>query len=145
MWPSPHMWVFRKEKVGLNADDKELLELLFSHSPALKQAYDFREDLTAIFDKPLSKEEATKEIEAWRQKVKDSPLTCFDTFLTTLDNHFDYILNYFVKRHNSGFVEGFNNKIKVIKRRCYGIFNIDHLFQRIFLDLEGYRLFAGVA
>jgi transposase len=30
----------------------------------------------------------------------------------------------------------------VIKRRCYGLCNLDHLFQRIFLDLEGYRLFA---
>jgi transposase len=30
----------------------------------------------------------------------------------------------------------------VLKRRCYGIGNIKHLFQRIYLDLEGYRLFA---
>jgi len=40
-------------------------------------------------------------------------------------------------------VEGLNNKLKVLKRRCYGLFNLEHLFQRIFLDLEGYRLFAG--
>ncbi len=52
------------------------------------------------------------------------------------------ITNYFVKRETSGFVEGLNNKIKVLKRRCYGIFNLGHLFQRVFLDLEGYRLFA---
>jgi hypothetical protein len=25
----------------------------------------------------------------------------------------------------------------------YGFFNLKHLFQRIFLDLEGYRLFVG--
>jgi hypothetical protein len=30
-----------------------------------------------------------------------------------------------------------NNKIKVIKRRCYGILNVKHLFQRILLDLSG--------
>jgi hypothetical protein len=29
-----------------------------------------------------------------------------------------------------------------LKRRCYGITNLGNLFQRIFLDLEGYRLFA---
>jgi transposase len=39
-------------------------------------------------------------------------------------------------------VEGFNNKVKILKRRCYGIFNLKHLFQRIYLDLHGYRLFA---
>ena len=51
--------------------------------------------------------------------------------------------NYFVKRESGGFVEGLNNKLKVLKRRCYGLLNVKHLFQRIFLDLEGYRLFAG--
>ena len=47
-----------------------------------------------------------------------------------------------INRHNSGFVEGLNNKIKVLKRRCYGLLNLDRLFQRLFLDLEGYRLFV---
>ena len=54
----------------------------------------------------------------------------------------DGITNYFINRQTSGFVEGFNNKIKVIKRRCYGILNVKHLFQPIHLDLEGYSLFA---
>ena len=52
------------------------------------------------------------------------------------------ISNYFLARQNSGFVEGLNNKIKVLKRRCYGIFNLSHLFQRLSLDLEGYQRFA---
>jgi len=34
------------------------------------------------------------------------------------------------------------NKVKVLKRRCYGILNVTHFFQRLYLDLEGYRLFA---
>ena len=36
-----------------------------------------------------------------------------------------------------GLIEGFNNKIKVVKRRCYGIFNIQHLRHRILLDTLG--------
>jgi transposase len=51
-------------------------------------------------------------------------------------------MNYFKKRLNSGFVEGLNNKIKTIKRRCYGLTDVQHVFQRIFPDLEGFRLFA---
>jgi transposase len=35
----------------------------------------------------------------------------------------------------------FTNKIKVIKRRCYGITNLGHLYQRICLDLKGYDRF----
>jgi transposase len=52
------------------------------------------------------------------------------------------IVNYFISRQTSGFVKGMNNKIKVIKRRCYGILNVKHLFQRIHLDLNGYLLFT---
>jgi len=30
----------------------------------------------------------------------------------------------------------------VLKRRCYGIFNVGSLFQRLTLDLNGYQLFG---
>jgi len=50
--------------------------------------------------------------------------------------------NDFHDRQTSGGVEGLKNKIKVIKRRCYGILNVKHLFQRIELELSGYALFA---
>jgi transposase len=63
--------------------------------------------------------------------------------LTTLETYLDEITNYFLRRDSSGFVEGLNNKVKVLKRRCYGLRNLAHLFQRLFLDLEGYRLFAN--
>ena len=79
---------------------------------------------------------------AWINRVKQSGLGCFNAFLSTLDERMEEILNYFIHRQTSGFVEGLNNKIKVIKRRCYGILNPDHLFQRILLDLSGYSLFS---
>ncbi|MBK1723509.1 transposase, partial [Thiocystis violacea] len=52
--------------------------------------------------------------------------------------HFEEIANYFVGRQTSGFVEGLNNKLKVIKRRCYGMTNLNHLYQRVYLYLNGY-------
>jgi transposase len=33
----------------------------------------------------------------------------------------DLITNYFIRRSSSGWVEGLNNKIKVLKRRAYGL------------------------
>lgn len=119
-----------------------MLQRLFAYSPLLQQAYRLREALTAIFEQDLTKAEATAKIKEWQEQVVGSGLRCFDAFLTMLDNWMEEITNYFVKRETSGFVEGLNNKIKVLKRRCYGIFNLGHLFQRLFLDLEGYRLFA---
>lgn len=136
------MWPFRKNRRDLEQEEKELLQRLFSHTPLLKQAYELREELTDIFESPLNRAEAKLKIKAWKQKVENSDLTCFNKFLTTLDNWFSEILNYFKRRLNSGFVEGFNNKIKVLKRRCYGIFDVSRIFQRLYLDLEGYRLYA---
>lgn len=136
------MWAFRKHPACLTPEERTTLRKLFKYAPKLKQAYTFRQELSGIFEQDIAKERAQKKIQAWVKRVKASQLTCFDKFLGTLDHWWDEITNFFLERANSGFVEGMNNKIKVLKRRCYGIFNLGHLFQRIFLDLEGYRLFA---
>lgn len=137
-----NMWAFRKKKADLVPEERRVLRKLLSLSPDLKQAYQFREQLTAIFELSINKPAAQRKFSAWIKRVQKSGLTGFDQFIKTLLNWLDEISNFFINRDTSAFVEGFNNKIKVLKRRCYGIFNIHHLFQRIFLDLEGYRIFA---
>lgn len=134
---------FRKNSADLTKEERKILRRFFEHSPLAKQAHAFRERLTAIFDMNQSKRQAQAKIRRWQQQVLDSGLQCFDAFLKLLQSWWEEITNFFIQRENSGFVEGFNNKVKVLKRRCYGIFNLEHLFQRIFLDLHGYRLFAA--
>ena len=136
------LWPIRKNSEDLTPEEQEKLTRLFEYSPDLKLAYTFREELTSIFDLQLSKAEAKLYLLAWRDKVSQSALTCFNKFLTTLDNWLDKIVNYFAGRFSSGFVEGLNNKIKTTKRRCYGILRNTTLFQRLYLDIEGYRRFA---
>jgi len=136
------MWIVRKNNEDLTSDERIKLNRLFEYAPELKLAYTLREELTSIFEIQMTKEVAKKRLIKWRDKVRRSALTCFDKFLTTLDNWLDKIVNYFVNRLSSGFVEGLNNKVKTIKRRCYGILRVTTLFQRLYLDLEGYRRFA---
>jgi transposase len=136
------MWVVRKNNHDLTDIEREQLNFLFEYSPDLKLAYTFREELTSIFELNLTVVEGKDRLIKWSSKVRSSTLTCFDKFLTTLDNWIDKIANYFSDRLSSGFVEGLNNKVKVLKRRCYGILQIVSLFQRLYLDLEGYRVFA---
>jgi transposase len=138
------MWALRKKEKDLTEQDKNILAAVFEYSPNLKQAYDLQNQLTNIFEQNINKGDASKLIEAWIQSVQASGLDCFDKFIDTLRKNWNEILNYFYhrQRKNSGFIEGLNNKIKVIKRRCYGIFNINRLFQRISLDLNGYERFA---
>ncbi len=80
----------------------------------MKVAYKLTNDLTDIFEKNISKEEAEKKIKKWVRKAEKSGLNSFDSFISTLDKYMDGITNYFLNRYNSGFVEGLNNKIKVI-------------------------------
>jgi transposase len=137
-----NLWAFRLPWADLRPEQRQVLQRLFELSPALQQAYALCQALTAIFDLAPSRRSAKKQLRAWQTQVRRSGLTCFDTFLKTLDRFWEEITNYFVAGETSGFVEGLNNKIKVLTRRSYGLFNLDHLFQRLFLDLEGYRLFA---
>lgn len=135
------MWILRKRPEDLTEDEQKTLDRLFEHSPVLGEAYQLKKELTGLFDSDLPRRRAKQRITGWMNRVKKSSVRCFDTFLKTLETYKEEIVNYFVDRQTSGFVEGLNNKIKVIKRRCYGLTNIGHLFQHIYLDLSGYSLY----
>jgi len=121
--------------------DKKTLEPLFKHSPAIKAAYRMTRELTQIYNKHHRKPTAQRKIKKWIRKVKSSDVRCLNTFIKTVKKYDEHICNYFISRDTSGWVEGINNKVKVLKRRCYGILNVKHFFQRIFLDLQGYDIF----
>jgi transposase len=136
------MWPFRKRWADLEPDEQARLNHLFEQAPRVHQAYELREALTRIFETARSKAEGIEQIRQWRTEVEASELSSFAPFLKLLDEGLDVIANYFHERQTSSFVEGLNNKLKVLKRRCYGLYNLRHLFQRITLDLEGYRRFS---
>lgn len=136
------MWLLRKPFNELTSDEVRQINAIFSLSPQLKQAYDLCLSLTTIYNSNIDKGSAKRQMKGWMAQVKHSKLTCFKSFITTLTKHIEEITDYFIERNTSGFVEGLNNKIKVLKRRCYGLTNITRLFQRIRLDLEGYREFG---
>jgi transposase len=136
------MWVVRKKHECLSIQEKAILEFMYIHSPLLKEVHKMAIKLTHIFNAHHNRKMALTQISRWIQSVQNSNLTCFDGFIKTLERYKANILNYFKSRKNSGFVEGLNNKIKVLKRRCYGISKPTSFFQRLFLDLRGYKAFA---
>ncbi|UHD16239.1 ISL3 family transposase [Thiocapsa bogorovii] len=135
-------WILRHRRTDLNADERRLLNHLFAHSPKLKDAYEACEALTAIYDSRLLKSQSKRKLRGWMRRVTNRKLTFFDRFIGTLETRFEEITNYFVGRRTSGFVEGLNNKIKVIKRRCYGMPSLKHLYHRVCLELDGYAQFG---
>jgi len=129
------MWALRKPKEKQSAKERLALSRLFGHASSLKMAYQFSEELSQILNTETSRNGGIRRLKNWILKVRNSDITCFNTFLGTLEKWIVEIANYFVQRENSGFVEGFNNRIKVLKRRCYGIIDRTHLYQRLSLDL----------
>lgn len=130
------MWPFRHHYWNLEDAQQQLLANLFTYSPTLKQAWLLRHELFLIYETDASPAQADKRFETWVQKVQRSKLTCFDAFVQLLNKNRPGILAYFEGRHTSGFVEGLNNKLKVIKRRCFGLLDAGRLFQRIQIDLQ---------
>ena len=134
--------VLRKGRDYFTDAEKEIVQKLFNYSPKLRLAYQFSRELTAIFDTHHNKDEAQIHLREWIERVSHSQLTVFNGFIKTLCKYMDEISNYFISRNNSGFVEGFNNKIKSMTRRCYGLKSAKRLFQRLKLDTLGISMFA---
>jgi transposase len=130
--------ILRRNIELVSKEERKELEKLFRHSPNLRLGYQLCRQLTSIYNSKIGRLAASRKIDEWIQKVELSGLKQFNVFIGTLSKYKTHIVQYFKGRHTSGFVEGFNNKIKVIKRRCYGIFDENSLFRRIFLDTEGY-------
>tara|TARA_B100001105_G_C22352552_1_gene426390 strand:+ start:57 stop:1352 length:1296 start_codon:yes stop_codon:yes gene_type:complete len=137
--------LLRAHKEFFTDEEKEKLNELFSYSPELLEAYRLIRKLTHIFNTHMTSDEGLIRFNEWIAEVNKSKLSFLKTFLKTLNKYKNQIANYFINRQTSGFVEGFNNKLKVLKRRCYGILNLKHLFQRLVLDTVGYELYASIA
>ncbi|BCA96500.1 hypothetical protein TUM19329_28610 [Legionella antarctica] len=132
------MWILRKQHECLSDVDKSKLELLYKHSDKLKKAHSYSLKLTNIFNTHCGRKSGMAKLNRWIKKVEQSEVTCFDGLISTLGKYKPYIVNYFKKRKNSVFVEEMNNKIKVAKRRCYGFSAVKTIFQRLFLDFQGF-------
>jgi len=110
--------------------------MVYETSPELKQSHILKEDFRRIFEEEDNKENASKSLEDWLNRVVESGLKGLEKFLTTLSNWKDSILNYFNGKVTNGFVEGMNNKIKLIKRKGFGFTNHKHFRYRV-LDVCG--------
>ena len=138
------MWPFRRHFWDVKEEQQVALTELFLYAPELKQAWLLRHELFLIYESPHTPEQAGQHFDEWIKKVRDSELSCFDGFIQRLGESRTDILAYFDGRHSSGFVEGLNNKLKVIKRRCFGLLDAGKLFQRIQIDLQERTGFLSV-
>ena len=79
-------------------------------------------------------EEGRSFLTKWLELAKSAELAEFDECIKAFTNWFEYILNSLDTPYTNGFVDGKNNKIKVLKRNAYGLQNFERCRKRILLS-----------
>jgi transposase len=107
---------------------KRSLRKLLAANKRLNTAYLLKESFGQLWD--YTREAwARRFFENWRASLKWQRLRPFQKFADMIDAHWDGIAAY-CKPENKvalGFVEGLNNKIRVLQRRAYGLRDEEYL------------------
>ena len=113
---------------NLTGSARKNLKLLLAANKRLNTAYLLKESFGQLWDYS-SEAWARKFFENWREQLKWQRLGPYEKFAAMIERHWDGIAAY-CKPENKvslGFVEGLNNKIRVIQRRAYGLRDEEYL------------------
>jgi transposase len=113
---------------NLTGTARKNLKLLLAANQRLNTAYLLKESFGQLWDYN-SEAWARKFFENWREQLKWQRLKPYEAFAAMIDRHWDGIAAY-CKPENKvalGFVEGLNNKIRVLQRRAYGLRDEEYL------------------
>ncbi len=117
---------------NLSVKGRQGLKTLLAANKRLNTAYLLKESFGQLWD--YEREGwARRFFENWRNALKWQRLKPYEKFAALIDRHWDGIAAY-CKPENKvslGFVEGLNNKIRVIQRRAYGLRDEEYLRLKI--------------
>lgn len=131
-------WVLVTNPENLNEEGQAKLEQMYSDAPEIAQLHQLREEFRGIFNDETIKqpEIAQGKLNDWADKIRQlavegeqsarTAIEPLQKFAQTLQNWLKPICNYFSERLTSGFVEGVNTCLKLIKRRGFGYRNLRH-------------------
>ena len=113
---------------NLRGSARKNLKILLAANKRLNTAYVLRESFSQLWDYK-SEAWARKFFERWRDSLKWQRLKPYKKFAEMIDAHWDGIAAYCNPENKVplGFVEGLNNKIRVIQRRAYGLRDEEYL------------------
>ena len=116
-------WLLVKNQENLTEDQRQKLSRMLAASSELKSCYELKESFRDLFNESLTHPAAEERLLSWVAKVEATPFKALKSFVNTLRNWWEQILNYFDGRYNNGFAEGVNLKIKMLNRRGFGYRN----------------------
>ncbi len=117
---------------NLTTTGRRSLKMLLKANKRLNTAYVLKEAFGQLWDYQ-TEGWARRFFDNWRDSLKWQRLEPYEKFAEMIDRHWDGIAAY-CKPENKvalGFVEGLNNKIRVIQRRAYGLRDEEYLRLKI--------------
>jgi transposase len=123
-------FILLKRKKKLSEKQSATLARLCEINQPIYKALLLKESFLQVYSLETA-EEARQRLEEWIQEVADSGLKPFQELAESVRNKTPYILNWFQKKIGSAISEGFNNKIKRLKRMAYGDRDIDYFKLKI--------------
>lgn len=124
-------YVLIKKDAKLTDADKTRLDALRISHPVLYRLTQLRQQLYEWYETDTTPEAAERDLDQWLTDAAELGLSSLDAFCTTLRNWKSEVVNFFVHRVTSGFVEGMNSKIRLVKRIAFGLPNFEHFRLRI--------------
>ena len=113
---------------NLSTNGRKGLTKLLEANKRLNTAYILKEQFGQLWDYQ-SEAWARKFFDNWKASLKWQRLKPYEKFAEMIERHWDGIAAYCILENkvSLGFVEGLNNKIRVIQRRAYGLRDEEYL------------------
>jgi transposase len=109
-----------KARERLTERDRRRLVELFAHEPLIAEAWGLKEAFRAVY-RADDHSTAEQRLDAFLLAVQRASIPAFDAFAKGITAWRDELLAYFDEPTTNGYAEGVINKVKVIKRRAYGL------------------------
>ena len=121
-----------KARERLSFQQRRSLCELFQAEPLIAEAWGLKEAFRAIY-RSNSRIEAEQRLECFLAAVDRAAIPSFSAFAEGIRLWREELLAYFDQPITNGYAEGVINKIKVIKRRAYGLPTFDGFRQRVLI------------
>jgi transposase len=128
-------YVLSKKPNEWTKDQKERADLLFERYPDLEIGYKIVLEFRSIYE-INSRRHAEEMFSRWVERASVIKIKEFNTFIYTVINNFDNILNFFINRNTNANAESFNSKIKLFRSNMRGVSDTKFFLFRI------HKLFA---
>ena len=129
-----HRTLFVTQGKNLSPEKRQIRNDLLGFVPELKRAVRILEALRHWYQTPKAHSSAVHKLAILVRILKMSKIAELEALAKTLETWQVEIANYFLSYSTNGISEGFNTKIKLIKRSSYGRLTFAHLQARIFLE-----------